>query len=67
MNAILERTSPAQWGSTEIESRALRQVLGHYPTGVAIVTTRSAEGRAVGLTINSFASLSLDPALVLWS
>lgn len=67
MNAILERTAPAHWGTTEIESRSLRQVLGRYPTGVAIVTTRSAEGRAVGLTINSFASLSLEPALVLWS
>jgi flavin reductase (DIM6/NTAB) family NADH-FMN oxidoreductase RutF len=55
------------WGETEIAPKALRQVLGSYPTGVAIVTTRAAGGRAVGLTINSFASLSLDPALVLWS
>ena len=34
---------------------------------MAIVTTRAADGRNVGLTINSFASLSLDPPLVLWS
>ncbi len=55
------------WGSAHADSRELRQLLGSYPTGVAIVTTRAADGRPVGLTINSFASLSLDPPLVLWS
>ena len=47
-------------------SRELRDALGQWATGVAIVTTRDAEGD-VGLTCNSFASVSLDPALVLWS
>lgn len=55
------------WGLSEFESKTLRNMLGSYPTGVAIVTTRTADGRDVGLTINSFASLSLDPPLVLWS
>ncbi|WP_287019333.1 flavin reductase family protein, partial [Herbaspirillum sp.] len=41
--------------------------MGAYPTGVAIVTMRTRDERDVGLTINSFASLSLDPPLVLWS
>lgn len=54
-------------GSTDLEPRVLRNLLGSYPTGVAIVTTRAADGRSVGLTINSFASLSLSPPLVLWS
>jgi flavin reductase (DIM6/NTAB) family NADH-FMN oxidoreductase RutF len=45
--------------------RALRTALGEYPTGVAIVTTRTPAGPA-GVTINSFGSLSLDPPLVLW-
>ena len=58
---------PLVWGSTDLEPKTLRGVLGSYPTGVAIVATRTREGRAVGLTINSFASLSLDPPLVLWS
>lgn len=58
---------PLDWGSTDLEPRSLRNVLGSYPTGVAIVTTRLPDGRRVGLTINSFASLSLDPPLVLWS
>lgn len=48
-------------------SDAFRQALGYFPTGVAIVTTRSPDGRPVGLTINSFSSLSLDPPLIMWS
>lgn len=55
------------WGSTDLHPKVLRGVLGSYPTGVAIVATRCPDGRKVGLTINSFASLSLDPPLVLWS
>lgn len=58
---------PLAWGRTELEPKMLRGVLGAYPTGVAIVATRTRDGRAVGLTINSFASLSLEPPLVLWS
>jgi unspecific monooxygenase len=49
------------------DSRALRAVLGQFATGVAIVTARDGEGRRAGVTINSFASVSLAPPLVLWS
>jgi flavin reductase (DIM6/NTAB) family NADH-FMN oxidoreductase RutF len=48
------------------ETRSFRDVLGRYPTGVAIVSAR-VDGRPVGVTVNSFASVSLDPPLVLWS
>lgn len=41
--------------------------MGMFATGVTIVTTRSPDGGFVGLTANSFSSLSLDPPLVLWS
>lgn len=58
---------PLDWGCTDLHPKVLRGVLGSYPTGVAIVATRCPDGRRVGLTINSFASLSLDPPLVLWS
>jgi 3-hydroxy-9,10-secoandrosta-1,3,5(10)-triene-9,17-dione monooxygenase reductase component len=44
-----------------------RSALGAFATGVTIVTTRDAEGRDVGLTANSFNSVSLDPPMVLWS
>lgn len=50
-----------------MDSTALRRALGRYTTGVAIVTCVDAQGASVGLTCNSFSSLSLDPPLVLWS
>jgi len=49
------------------EQRALRSTLGRFATGVAIVTARDGERPPWGLTINSFASISLDPPLVQWS
>jgi flavin reductase (DIM6/NTAB) family NADH-FMN oxidoreductase RutF len=42
-----------------------RRVLGHFATGVTVVTTVDARRRPTGLTISAFASLSLDPPLVL--
>lgn len=47
--------------------RHLREVLGSFTTGVVVVTTLGSGGRPVGLTINSFNSVSLDPPLILWS
>lgn len=45
--------------------RALRDAFGTFMTGVTIVTTRDGQGRPLGFTANSFASVSLDPALLL--
>jgi len=45
----------------------LRSALGRFATGVTIVTCTDAAGVAVGLTVNSFSALSLEPPLVLWS
>ncbi|MDE2361228.1 MAG: flavin reductase family protein [Hyphomicrobiales bacterium] len=50
-----------------IDPRDLRNALGCFGTGVAVITARAGEGRRAGLTVNSFASVSLDPPLVLWS
>ncbi len=47
-----------------IEKDFFRQVMGHFVTGVTVVTTKS-QGKLVGLTVNSFTSLSLNPPLVL--
>ncbi len=49
------------------DSRQFRQALGAFATGVTIVTTRDRDGNDVGLTVNSFNSVSLEPPLVLWS
>jgi flavin reductase (DIM6/NTAB) family NADH-FMN oxidoreductase RutF len=48
------------------ETGELRAAFGQFATGVAVMTTRAADGRRVGLTVNSFTSVSLDPPLVLW-
>ncbi|HUC33132.1 MAG TPA: flavin reductase family protein [Ilumatobacteraceae bacterium] len=47
-----------------IDSGKFRQVLGHFPTGVTVVTAIDADGAPVGFTIGSFTSVSLDPPLV---
>src|SRR5690625_1954178 len=44
-----------------------KDVMGSYPTGVTVITTMNEQGEKAGLTVNSFASVSLDPLLVLWS
>ena len=51
----------------KIESGEFRRVMSCFVTGVTVVTTVDARGAKVGLTVNSFNSLSLDPPLVLWS
>ncbi len=51
-------TSPASFDSAKF-----RQVLGHFPTGVTVITA-SADGVPVGLAVGSFSSVSLDPPLV---
>ncbi len=50
-----------------VDPHQLRHVLGRFATGVTIVTTVTPQGAPLGLTVNSFNSLSLDPPLVLWS
>lgn len=49
------------------DSIAFRNALGNFTTGVAIITVNCKQEGDLALTINSFASVSLDPALVLWS
>lgn len=49
-----------------LDRRDLRQALGQFATGVTVITARAADGRPAGVTANSFASLSLEPPLLLW-
>lgn len=54
---------------TMVESESIqlyKEVMGSYPTGVTIMTTIDSDSNPVGLTVNSFASVSLDPLMVLW-
>lgn len=49
------------------DQREFRRTLGTFTTGVTIITARAADGAPVGITANSFNSVSLDPPMVLWS
>src|ERR1017187_2667821 len=49
----------------DFDIRAYREALGSFPTGVAVVTAAGADAH-IGITVNSFTSVSLDPPLVLW-
>jgi 3-hydroxy-9,10-secoandrosta-1,3,5(10)-triene-9,17-dione monooxygenase reductase component len=50
--------------SSPIDPDRFRQVLSQYPTGVVVVTAIRPNGDAVGMTVGSFTSVSLDPPLV---
>lgn len=52
---------------TTIDPTLFRRALGSFVTGVTVVTTRNGGGEPIGLTVNSFNTVSLDPPLVLWS
>ena len=52
---------------TPFDTREFRNALGNFATGVTIITAKGPKGELVGVTANSFNSVSLDPPLVLWS
>ena len=58
--------TPIEAGDPAGDSRLFRRCLGLYGTGVTIITTETEDQRAA-VTVNSFASVSLEPPLVLWS
>lgn len=51
----------------DFDSRAFRDALGCFATGVTLVTTVDRQGRSIAVTVNSFSSVSLEPPLVLFS
>jgi len=48
-----------------VSEEKFREVMGHFATGVTVVASRDQQGKPVGLTVNAFTSVSLDPPLVL--
>ena len=60
-------TPPRKAQPPGFSTQEFRLALGMFATGVTIVTARAADGTPIGLTANSFNSVSLDPPLVLWS
>ncbi|MGX9356033.1 flavin reductase family protein [Roseobacteraceae bacterium S113] len=65
MNQMTRDELMAENRYTPNDGRAFRDALGQFATGVTVITTITDEG-PVGMTANSFSSVSLDPALVLW-
>lgn len=57
---------PTRFDPAQTDPRAFRDALGQFGTGVTVITCATPTG-PIGITANSFASVSLDPALVLWS
>ena len=57
---------PAAAETKRLDRRDYRHALGQFATGITVVTARAKDGRGIGLTVNSFTSVSLDPPLVLW-
>ncbi|MEY2861845.1 MAG: hypothetical protein RL392_2303 [Pseudomonadota bacterium] len=64
---MLISVKPARALPPNFSQPEFRAALGMFATGVTIVTARTASGQLVGLTANSFNSVSLSPPLVLWS
>jgi 3,4-dihydroxy-2-butanone 4-phosphate synthase len=56
---------PAAAAGTGATGRLMRDVMGHFATGVSVITARDANGRPVGTTANAISSVSLDPPLLL--
>ena len=63
MNSMINNVVTEQ----ALDPKAFRRALGNFATGVTIMTAQNAQGERVGVTANSFNSVSLDPALILWS
>lgn len=61
-----EPNSPTVFSPDESTGRQLRDAFGKFATGITVITAHSADG-PVAIVANSFSSVSLDPALVLWS
>jgi flavin reductase (DIM6/NTAB) family NADH-FMN oxidoreductase RutF len=51
----------------DLDPRSFRQALSQFATGVAVITARGPDGEAIGMTMSSFNSVSLDPPLILFS
>jgi flavin reductase (DIM6/NTAB) family NADH-FMN oxidoreductase RutF len=65
---VIDLVSPPRKAQPpSFSSQEFRTALGMFATGVTIVTARTPLGQVIGLTANSFNSVSLDPPLVLWS
>lgn len=52
---------------SDIDVKELRNCFGKFATGITVITALAPDGTKLGLTVNSFSSLSLEPPMILWS
>lgn len=62
----MSQQDPVPAAGNTFDARAFRNALGSFPTGVAVITAMGPDGKPIGLTCNSFSSVSLEPPLVSW-
>lgn len=67
MKLVTAHAMAQEFVQPQIDTALFRKTLGSFPTGVVAATTLGDDNKPVGLTINSFSSVSLDPPLILWS
>lgn len=65
--ATMTASAPVVDPAEALDPLALRNTLGNFATGVTVITATNEVGEPIGITANSFSSLSLDPPLILWS
>lgn len=61
-----QRLDHAALAEQPFDAREYRRALGRFPTGVAVMTVLDIHGERIGMTVNSFVSVSLTPPIVLW-
>ncbi|WP_413830878.1 flavin reductase family protein [Tateyamaria sp.] len=66
MMTMQDPSQPTNFTPDESSGRQLRDAFGKFATGITVITAASTDG-PVAIVANSFSSVSLDPALVLWS
>ena len=67
MGYFMSKTNTNHISNDLVDISILKKSLGMFATGITVVTTIDENKNPIGMTVNSFASVSLDPALVLWS
>ena len=66
MSIALHSRTRYQTPADPLDGRALRSILGSFATGVTVATTVGANSKPVGVTANSFSSVSMVPPLISW-
>lgn len=65
--SLIDKAEVSRAPEIELSKKDFRHAMGHFPTGITVISTADEHGKPYGATVSSFASLSLDPPLIQWS